>query len=292
VLREGWAGPDDPAGALLAAEVGALPAALAGDRVDVGVVEAAARIFRTVTSPGATPDLAALADAPDAVDAYVRHVAHRPTRIADFLAIESIRRFLIDGGAPVAELWGATRRAGAIGRCAAVLADDAWDAALIDALGSAAPDDFVWLAAAAEVRGIDTFPYRLARLEADPSGASWRMAFDHADQMRARRLAAVAVRSLRTPPEASPQGASVWGALDSLLECLGRHPGIGGEVVMAGLSAGTAAHRLAALRTLEMWGRDHWPEDAAGVVRTSAAEDPDPRVRALAERLGARSGGD
>jgi hypothetical protein len=111
------------------------------------------------------------------------------------------------------------------------------------------------------------------------------MAFEDADQMRARRLAAVAARSLRAASEASPQQDPVWGALDSLLECLGRHPGIGGDVVIAGLSAGAASHRLAALRTLEAWGKDRWPEDAPHMVRERAREDADPRVRALAVRL-------
>lgn len=285
VLGEEWAGPGDASGALLAAEVGGLGTALAADRVDPEVMDAAARIFRTLTAAQSDPDLAALVQAPEAVDAFVRHVSRRQVRIADFLAVEAIRRFLVERGERVAGVWGATRRAEAIGRCAAVLGDDVWDAVLIDALGSASSDDFTALAGAAEARGIDTFPYRLARLEADPSGASWRMAFDQADQMRARRLAAVAARSLRPGSEASPQRAPVWDALDSLLECLGRHPGIGGDVVMVGLSAGAAVHRLAALRTLETWGRDHWPEGAFRAVRACATGDPDPGVRGLAARL-------
>ena len=283
ILREGWAAAAGNAAAITVASGGELHRALESDLVDDELLDATARILRALTQLGASPNLTDYPEGPAALEAYLRHVVRRRDRLADFLAVESIRRFLLARGDRVTPAWGAPLRADAIGRCTAVLALEEWDAVILDAFATAGRDDFATMAPAAEARGIDTFPYHLARLEADPTG-SWQIAFEHADQMRARRLAAAAARWLRAIPEEGDT-ALVWGALESILDGLSRHPGVGGDVVMLGLSAKTPVHRMAALRTLEAWRRDSWPADAEDAVAAAADQDPDAAVRTFARRL-------
>lgn len=285
VLRAAWPADASAEPALLAADIGELHVALDDAGVEAALLDRTARLLRMLSAPGAKPDLTDLPSGPAVVMAYLRHVGRRRL-IDDFLAVASVERFLLMAGDRIRLAWGAEARAEVIGRCSAVASHEAWTAVLADSLATMHGLDFAVVAAAADARGIDTFPHRLARLEADHSGASWRLAFENADRLRARRLAAIATRSLRAAPEKPGADAgTVWAALDSMLQCLADHPGVGGEVVLLGLSSGVSQRRAAALRTLRTWDRETWPDAALDVVARLAEEDTDPAVLTIAKTL-------
>src|SRR5262249_26252159 len=118
---------------------------------------------------------------------------------------------------------------------------------------------------------------------------AWRQA----DTERALRLAGLArdllpLDDIATGPADELGLGAPWrahSALDWTLQELRHHPGIGADLVLAGLSSPVTRNRHMSLAALETWPRDTWPEQASAMVAELARTDPDEKARARAASI-------
>lgn len=282
--------------AYIAATTGDLLSALRVEAPDRELLTAAGEIIEALVQGGPAQDLEDYEEGADAVEAYLTHMTGRAETLGDYHAVDAIQSFL-SRDAPWEELsrqgWTATRRAAFEDLCAQILDRDVWNDLITVALLSDKPGEFRRADQAARRRGIDTYDIHLRRIREDPFGNAWFAAWQQADGVRAEELAALA-RDLLPLQEIASGPADELGlghewrvnaALDWSLQALREHPGVGAELIVAGLQSPVTRNRNMALNALKEWPEHLWPGDARGLLTALAAHDPNLRTRELAGEL-------
>lgn len=281
--------------AYLAATTGGLLDALRGE-VDRPLLTAAGEIIEALISGGPAEDIDDYTDAADAIEAFLTLMTTRAETLRDFSAVSAIRAFLTrdDGWDERGRRgWWTTRREACEAACERILSRDAW----IDRVstGLACDDDIEFLLAdrAARALGMDTFDIHLNKITADPLGNNWFDAWCQADTARAVRLAELA-RTLLPIDEIATGPADELGlgpgwrphtALDWTLQALRDYPGIGADLLVAGLRSPVTRNRNMALAALQSWPPSTWPAPARTALADLARSDPNDRTRRLAAEL-------
>ncbi|MFL6121926.1 hypothetical protein [Actinophytocola sp.] len=279
--------------AYTAATTGGLLAALSGE-VDRGLLTAAGEILSALIGGGPAEDIDDYEAGADAVEAYLSLMTTRAETLHDFNAVAAIRGFLAneDGwDERVDRGWTTTRRQAFEDTCDDILEQDRWTDRITTGLAST--DDFHLANQAARTRGIDTFEVHVGKIRADPFDTSWYDAWEQADTDRARVLAELARTLLPIADIASGPADELglggrWrahSALDWTLQALRDHPGIGADLLLAGLCSPVTRNRNMALRALDQWPRSSWPPGAQDTVAQLARTDPNANTRQLATEL-------
>jgi hypothetical protein len=223
-------------------------------------------------------------------------IRDRAETLQDLHAVYVLRSFLEqdDGWDERAQRgWTATRRQAFEEACDEIIRRAHWDPLIEVGLRSSDPVEFGRANDAARRRGIDTFNVHVRRIQDEPLGHSWFDAWNQADHDRAVQLAELA-RTLLPIDEISTGSGDALGigprwqphqALDWSLQALRYHPGVGGDLVVAGLRSPVIRNRNMALTALQEWPRSSWPDGAGELVRGIAASDPNERTRELAAKL-------
>jgi hypothetical protein len=279
--------------AYIAATTGGLLEALSG-KVDRGLLTAAGEILAALIGGGPAEDIDDYEAGADAVEAFLSLMTTRAETLHDFTAVAAIRRFLADEDGwddRVDRGWTATRRQAFEDACDEILARGCWTARIT--AGLASTDEFHLANQAARTLGIDTFDVHVARIRADPFDTNWFDAWEQADTDRAHVLADLArtllpIADIATGPADELGLGGRWrahSALDWTLQALRDHPGIGADLLLAGLRSPVTRNRNMALRALDQWPRSAWPADAQETVAHLARTDPNPETRQLAAEL-------
>jgi hypothetical protein len=280
----------------IAATTGGLLAALRDADPDRELLSAAGEILEALVAGGPAEDLADYDEGADAVEAYLGHLTDRAETLGDYLAIASIRSFLVDEQ-DWEELgtrgWAATRRAAYEARCDEILGRDQWEGRIAVGLLSDEPAELWRAERAARLRGLDTFDLHLHRVRLDPLGSSWFNAWQQADTERARQLADLALdllplHDIATGPAQELGLGPGWEAhraLDWTLQALRDHPGVGADLLVVGLQSPVTRNRNLALNVLKAWPGARWPPAARELAERVAASDPDERTRAYAAEV-------
>ncbi|QAY71369.1 hypothetical protein [Xylanimonas protaetiae] len=278
-------------------------AATAGDLVGVlradpdrEQLTAAGEILTALLSEGPTSDIGTYDDGEEAVGLFVEHLVADDGTLDDFAAVEAIYDFLQDDGAwatAARARWSPVRARIVEEFCTDILRRDHWPALVAEGLRSDDRRVFARADSAAAELGIDTFDVHVARIVRDPLGCSWFRAWAQADTMRAELLASL-TRDLLPLDELTGGGLdarcasgapAAHRALEWSLQALGEHPGVGGDLLLAGLCSPGTRHRGAAMESLSLWPRTAWPAAAREALADLAATDPDPGNRPRARRL-------
>jgi hypothetical protein len=162
--------------------------------------------------------------------------------------------------------------------------------------GLASPDapSFHEASAAARVLGLDTWERHFERLSAGVDDAgSWFEISRTQDRERMARVVGLAERVLPLDRIATGPGTELglgpeWrrhGDLDFVLQELGRFPGLGWNLVRAGLRSSVIRNRNTALRVLSEWGRQRWPAEARTILVEARGREPDEEVRERFDRV-------
>lgn len=282
--------------AYIAATTGGLLDALRDASPDREVLTAAGDILEALVVGGPAEDMADYEQGADAVEAYLGQMTSRAETLADFQSVSTIAMFLErdDGWDELAGLgWTATRREAFERACERILADEAWAPRVYAGLDS---DDGAtyWRAEQAARRlGLDIFDIQVARIRRDPLGGGWFTAWQGADDVRAVYLAALASELLPLADIASGPGDAMgigpeWrahSALDWSLQELRHHPGVGADLVLAGLQSPVVRNRNMSLHALKEWPRGEWPPPALDLVRSLAVSDPHEQAREFAAEV-------
>jgi hypothetical protein len=288
ILREGFRNEVmDAYLAGIAAEAGGLADALSRDAPggpDDELLYAAGDILSALADEGGPMQgMPAYADGERAASLFLGHMSARAGDLRHFLAVRDVRAY-------------AEREWPELGaRCAEIMDRPEWAGLARRELASEDPAEYRLAVAACQALGIPTLRAHLDRLRTrDPFdsgdwyGAARQAGPESIDEVVALASELLPLEEIATGP-ADETGMGPRFAphrcLDMLLQDLGGWPGRGVPLVTAGLASPVVRNRNMAVRTLDGWGRDAWPEGIGEAVAAALAREPDEAVRGRLQAL-------
>jgi hypothetical protein len=279
-----------------AATTGDLLGRMCGEHPDDETLDAACAIVRALIAGGPARDIDDYADGPEAVLLLLGHLEQRATSLTHLLAAHDIRTFVEserDWLGRAERGWTAEVRDEARQLTSGIEADPRWAAIVGAGLDSDDRLSFHMADQAAKALGLDTFDAHLRRLARDPFGSSWHGVMEQADDVRVNTIVDLAMASLPLDDIATGPGAErglgrEWrahGALDAILQDLGRFPGKGWPLVSTGLRSPVIRNRNMAIKALRGWPRDTWPAEAHQQLAEALTSEPDEKVRPRLQAL-------
>lgn len=282
--------------ALPCAQAGRLHEALARESVGDALLDGAGEILSALlTTGGPAGTLDDYEEGAGALRAYLAHIERRSARLRDFTVIATLCDWLAEeeGWAErAARGFGAEQREELQARCAAFLARPEWPMLVKEGLQSADAQLFHQADSVGNSLGIDTWDQHFARLVGG-NRSHYFAAMKTRDPERIERVLRHAERDLDLETIASGPSLDLGlgpefaqhGALDFILQELGRLPGRGWPFLRAGLRSRTVRNRNLALAALGAWSRDVWPPEALPLLSQARAEEPDEGVRGRIDGL-------
>lgn len=166
-----------------------------------------------------------------------------------------------------------------------LLSQDRWHSIILGALEEGDRQAFWDASRISEKLGIDPWPYFLRRT-GDGEEYWWNLMRtddeDRIDQVLELAKQRIPLGEIESGPDDAlglGSGFLSLGALDFILQDIGRFPGKGWEFVRAGLQSPTIRNRNIAMRALSEWGQDAWPSEAMSIVQAAAKAEPIEDVR-------------
>jgi hypothetical protein len=277
--------------ALICARAAGLVAALRAPAPDDALLDGAGTILSALTG-GPAAGIEEYADGPEAVELYLGHLRRRELELRDLNVAASIGR-IVDGQRDDPKAWERWRvPAAAIEVQLSSIKDRPdWPAKIEAGLASPDPSVFSEAAEAAKLFGIDTWDVYFDRLQRGED--VWFFVMQTDDPLRIDRVIRLAEE--RLPLDAIATGPAdelglgpgfeAHGALDFVLQDLGRFAGRGWALIRTGLRSPVVRNRHMAVRALAAWQRSEWPGEADLLLRQSAKAEPDGELRGAMENL-------
>jgi hypothetical protein len=284
ILREGFRNEVmDSYLAGIAAGTGRLADALTGEP-DEELLNAAGDILSALAEQGGPmqgmPDYA---DGERATTLFLQHLATRARELRHYLIVDELRTY--------AE----TEWPHVVPHCTEILDRPLWADVARQDLASPDSATFFQATRVCEILGVAILPTLLDRLRTiDPlDSTAWSAALrqagpDEIDQVIALARDLLPLADIASGPAdelgLGPRFAP-HGCLDFVLQELGKWPGRGVPLVLAGLASPVVRNRNLAVRTLDTWGATAWPAEAREAVATALTREPDEGVRGRLQAL-------
>ncbi len=285
----------------LCATTGGLRQALDAAAIDDALLDGAGDLLAALIAGqgGPAEGMDDYSDGAAAAAAYLRHLRLHLTRapLRHVTALSQLKGFLedqkADWGSRAARGWTSDTRRELRAQVGVLLTEPRWQ--LLVTEGLSAPDAIRFLEAATAARdlGIDTWERQYERVAASAPGYSWYAISHTTDRGRMARVVALAERQLPLERIATGPGRETgfgpgWGPhgeLDFVLQDLGAFPGLGWNLIQAGLRSPVTRNRNMALKVLAGWGRPQWPAQGEAALQEARRQEPDPEVRARIDRV-------
>lgn len=274
---------------------GNLLAALSGQDVDDGLLDAANELVGALLAGGPARDIHDYADGAEVVLLLLDHLARRPPRaLAHLIVAAQVADFIesphTDWDALHEHGWSEALREEILRRARELCQPERWEALVNQGLDAADDVRFHEAAQAAGLLGIDCWERWLARQREGRSSA-WYHLMQSDDPARIAQVLDLARERLDLAAIASGPGTALGlglayqahGDLDFIIQRLGAFPGQGWDLLDTALASPVVRNRNMALNALETWSREDWPAEA--VQRLRRAHDLEP-VEDLKRRLG------
>jgi hypothetical protein len=285
----------------LCATTGGLAEALEAAEVDDALLDGAGDLLGALIAGqgGPAEGMDDYADGAAAVASYLRHLRGHLSRasLRHVTVLGQIRGFLddqkADWGPRAARGWTPDARRVLQVQVGALLSEPRWRALVTDGLSAQDANRFQGAAIAANDLGIDTWERQYDRVAANAAGCSWYAISHTKDRDRMARVVALAERQLPLERIATGPGTEMglgpgWGPhgdLDFVLQELHAFPGLGWNLIQAGLRSPVIRNRNMALKAMAGWGRPRWPPQAEAALQEARRQEPDPEVRARIDRV-------
>ncbi|MEW2353248.1 hypothetical protein [Spirillospora sp. NPDC029432] len=275
------------------AETGDLAGALGPEAVDDGLLDGAGRVLRALCELAwPSPGILDYRDAETAVRHYARHIAARPPTMDGLCRLVEVYAFLRSGRAGQGP-WSAEGLARVRDLYRELLTSPEAQAIVAAGMASADPDEFngaVWVA---DHVGLPVRDPLLRRLESDPLNRhAWCWLLDGGPAAGAAATAEdvgvalaaaerlLPLRRLMTGPSPPAGDADPYeDILDLVVSRLRAHPGHGWAIIRTALRNHVHAHRVMAVRALERWSPELFPEEALDVLESVHAAEPHAELR-------------
>ena len=274
--------------AQICATAGDLAERLAADEVDEELLASAGELLEAIATGQPGPPTSDYADAPLALDRYLRHISLRTGTLADRRIVKSIQRVLNE---PDEVNLDDPERSRLLAIAEQFVNRDHF-AALVPPALLAEDSNTYWNGKHAAIDlGIDIYDAIVERIERsldehtplfDLMQATTPERIDRSLDL-GRRM--IDVSSIATgPSQAIGMGPEFKAHMDLgwFLQGLKEYPGKGWDLVHTGLQSPSIQNRNWSLRVLQHWERDAWPPDAEAALQKTIEREVDARVRALA----------
>jgi len=281
------------------ASKGGLRAALEKETIDDGLLTSAGEIIEGLLGSFLGPvEMDLYDDGAVVVEAYLEHLGPKASALPQFLTVSAIKDWLSDEDADwkarESKGWTPETRTRVLEQCSEIMSRPFWRETVMAGLGS--EDEWVFDCAnrAAQVLGIETWEYHWDRLRESPrTPGRWYHVMRACTNDRIAEAVALAEKALPLDDIAGGPGTEMGlgdgyeahRCLDSILQDLGRFPGHGNALVVAGLRSPVIRNRNMALKVLSQWGKDKWPKDMGEDLKTLLAKEPDEQVRECMQKL-------
>ncbi|MCP3974145.1 MAG: hypothetical protein GY720_06605 [bacterium] len=274
--------------AMTCAQTGRLADALAADEIDDDLTTAAGEILAAIVIGQPGPQPSEYPDLVPAIEDYLRHVGHRRGTLHDHVSVSGIRRFLDEPvSVEIAEPLLETLRTDADEFLSRDHFPGEATAGLLNPDGVAYSEA---LTTAGEL-GIDAYDALYERIEQSlDERPAWFELLRATDEGRLERTlelgrAKIDLAAIPTGPSNAiglAAGFEPHGELLSFLQELARFPGHGWDLISVGLRSPTVQNRNTAIRALQNWPREVWPDDAAAALEAMIATEVRDDVRTFA----------
>lgn len=278
------------------ATAGDLKGALAGEAIDEPLLLAAGDIIKTLIEGrgGPAEDIDAYEDGAAVTLAYLQHLDGRANRLEQFLILKTIEGFLSEDDGWTERLscgWSEDVRHTAKRLAARLAADSKWLELAERDLQEKDLVRFSIAAQAAERLGIDTWPVYFSRTRSGEDHWFHLMRAD--DKGRIVKVASLAETVLPLSAMATGPGDELGlgsefkhhSALGFVVQGLARYPGLGWSLVKTALNSPVVRNRNMAIRALDAWGRENWPDETSQALEACRSKEPVVDVRLRLERL-------
>lgn len=279
---------------------GGLIEALRSDEVDDDLLDSLSELFQALVAGGPAEDIRDFADGPEAAILYLQKVRASAKRtFPRFLGVSALHTLVVDRieedrplvGWPADAQW-QLRTGGAD-----YLREPQW-LALVTAQLQAEEEHAFWNACrVGELLEMDVWPARFERQQSVRSD-QWYFLMQTDSRDRVEQVLALAREQLDLGKVASGPSLSLGlgadfaddGAVDFIVQDLGRFPGLGWDFLRVGLTGRSLRLRNMTLRALTAWGPKRWPGEASELLRTAAGREPDAELREEMRKLLSQSG--
>ena len=248
---------------------GRLNEKMLNDAIDKRLFKAAGDILETLMNDGPTEGLSDYEDAPSVVQNYVRHANAQVLNASTFMILHQLKAYLEAVQSTDLEGWYQDDLSNCLIDINRLLSSKDWTVEIKRALKSPDYEDFWYGKQAAQKVGLDIWNFLWRRLEQHPEDCgSWydvtrNAQAEHAAQIAAHAIQAMPLKEIATGPEDSMgmgPNYQKYESLNAVLEFLEAYPGVGQELIVAGLKTPMTRTRNLALKTLERWSSKHWSE--------------------------------
>ena len=282
--------------AYICAVGGDLRAALDAGTPDEKLLTGARDIIDALIAGGPAEDMSDYADGPEVTKSYLELVGNRELALADFITAHSIRDYVASTDSDWSKNkgdWNSKTRSVIEGLANQVIAQDSWTSKVEQGLHSDDSVTFYEANRAAKLLSIDTWDIHFEKVQRDPKGQGWWELMQTDDIERIRKVVDYAEKSLPLNEVATGPGDSLglgkkyWAhsALDFIVQDLKRFPGEGWLLVKTSLQSPVVRNRNMAIKALDAWPRDEWPDDAVALLKDAekaeTEEDVKNRISAL-----------
>lgn len=273
------------------ATAGNLHGALSAGRIDDALLLGASDIIQTLMmgQGGPAEGIDDYEHGAVVTQDYLRHLKGRAESLEQFLVLKTIERFLSDDEEDWSERsergWTSEARQSMLATVEEFVGDDKWRGMALAGLRSDDERTFNTAAEAAKVLGIDTWDEYYTRTM---SGRDyWYYLMRTEDRSRIEKVVELAEERIPLSEIATGPSDELGlgpefkhhGALDFILQDLGKFPGLGWTFIKAGLRSPVVRNRNMGIRALAGWDREKWPEGAKEYVESCLEAEPNDEVR-------------
>ncbi len=276
---------------------GRLHEALEPESVEPDILLGAGEILEILATAGGGPfqGLEAYAQGPLSVQRFLDHAERAPALLQTFLTCHALQTWAADPPdteGDEASPWSQEEREEVGRRCEALLQYEHWRPLALEGLASPDRQAFFDADRAAGILGIDTWPIHLQRLR-EGNSDSWFSVARTTDPVRMAEVVALAEARLPLAAMASGPEMKMFGgalsnefhALDAVVQALGSFAGLGWPLIRTAMRSPVIRARNMAIKALEGWGRENWPEAVPALLSQCLAAEPDESVRRRFDRL-------
>jgi hypothetical protein len=249
--------------AYIAATTGDLAGALAEADVDDALLDGASGILRALCNGMPGYEISDYADAPVAIERYLKLVRHKPS-IPLINVVLTLDRCLDND-------W-----------CQEILSDPDWIAVVQQAIEGLDLAKFAEASCPAKKLGLRLHDHTKAWLEKYPyDQCLWSCLEDVDDAvvLAERLLPLDELQTSLASGNAAGVAHPAKGAFESVVRKVARHPGHGWPLLRMALASHVSVVSRTAVYALRSWPRDQLPADAPEVLRQAAEAEPNGKIR-------------
>lgn len=273
---------------------GGLLQALKEDIRQEDVVVGAAEILDALVAGEGGPfeGLEILPEGPEIVRLYLNLVEARGVALVHYVTTHALKLWAeqehTDEESNHSErvTWSREARASIIPRCEMILGNPSWKDRIQTALEAEDKVMFSLADRAAGLMGLDVWPIHMERLRHGKSDEWWSVTRTK-DAERMAQVVALAEERLPLEQMATGPDVKIWGgplnqefnALDLVVQELRQFPRLGWPLVRAALQSPVIRARNMAIKALETWGMEDWPEETRALLVHSLEIEPNHETR-------------